>query len=304
MTSRSMLLRLLALLAAAAIWGWTFVVVKDAVSVYPVAGFLAYRFGLATIVFIPFVRHPDWRSIKAGLPIGVVLGVAFVLQTIGLRLTLASDTGLITGLQVILVPLIEWLVLRRRIPRATLAGLPIATIGLVLLVGGLPRQLALGDLLVAIGALAFAIQLLLLSRYSPDHDTPSLTLGLMVAAALVSVVAALTPPGGGLAFPPASIWPAIAITGVLASALGFYIQSWAQQQLPATPAALTLLTEPAWAALFGVLLQGNPFPPMRGIGALLLFVTPLLLVLSSRTRRLSPRPRPSYRLADTRYPHN
>jgi drug/metabolite transporter (DMT)-like permease len=171
-------------------------------------------------------------------------------------------------------------VLHVRVSRVTLGGLAVAVLGLLLLVGGLPRQLALGDLLVAISAIGFAIQVILLSYRSPHHDTGSLTLGLMVGATAVFAIAAIVPGGGGLAFPPASVWFAIAFTAVFATALGFFVQTWAQEKLDATPAAVVLLTEPAWAALFGVVLQGNPFPPARIAGAALLFVTPLLLTLA------------------------
>ena len=288
MTVRSSWLRLAALVGATAIWGWTFVVVKDAVSVYPVAGFLAYRFILATALTLPFLPRANWRSIGAGLPIGLVVGGAFLVQTAGLRITLASDTGLITGLSVVFVPLLEWLAFRRRIGRVTLLALLSAIAGLTLLVGGLPRQLALGDLLVGISAIGFAVQIILLSRRSPHHDTLSLTIGLMAGAALIFLIAALTPGAGGLAWPPAGVWPAILITAVLATVLGFSAQSWAQRELPATPAAIILLMEPAWAAFFGVILQGNPFPPARMIGAVLLVVTPVVLALAAtgRARRI------------------
>jgi len=280
MDRRGLFIRLLALVGITAIWGGTFVMVKDAVAVYPVAAFFAYRFALATLVFLPFVRRTDWPGIRAGLPIGLVMGLAFIVQTIGLRLTLASDTGLITGLSVVFVPLIEWIVLRIRVPKVTLLGLLIAVLGLWLLVGGLPRQLAIGDLLVGVSAIGFAIQIILLSARAPQQGTRSLTMGLMLGATAVFAVAAMTPVGGGLAIPPQSVWPAILFTAVFATALGFLIQAWAQERLPATPAAVVLLTEPAWAVLFGVALQGNPFPPVRMLGAALLFLTPIAVTLA------------------------
>jgi drug/metabolite transporter (DMT)-like permease len=276
--------RLLSLIAVTAIWGGTFVTVKDAVSAYPVAGFFAYRFLLATLLFLPMVRRIEWPGVRAGIPIGLLMGGAFIVQTMGLRLTLASDTGLITGLSVVFVPLIEWLLWRMGVSRPTLAGLLVALLGLVLLVGGMPRQLAIGELLVGISALGFAGQIIMLSARAPQHPTGSLTLGLMIGAAAVFIVVALTPPGGGMALPPASIWPAVAFTAIFATAIGFLVQAWAQEKLPATPAAVVLLTEPAWAVLFGVLLQGNAFSPARIIGAGLLFVAPIAVTLAGMRR--------------------
>lgn len=276
----SIAVRLAALIAITAVWGGTFVMVKDAVSLMPIASFFVFRFVLATVILLPFARRANWRGVRAGLPIGLAMGVAFIVQTVGLRLTLASDTGLITGLSVVFVPLIEWVVLRVRVSRATLVALALAVVGLVLLVGGLPRQLAVGDVIVGISAIGFAIQIILLSQRSPGHDTLSLTLGLTIGAAAVFVAAALTPMGGGLVLPPAPVWPALIVTATFATSLGFFVQSWAQQRLAATPAAIVLLTEPAWAVFFGVVISGNPFPPARILGAALLFVTPLLLTLA------------------------
>ena len=273
------LLRLGALVGITAVWGGTFVMVKDAVAIYPVASFLAYRFVLALLLFVPFLGRIEWRSVRAGLPIGFVMGAAFILQTIGLHLTLASDTGLITGLFVLLVPLMEWLLLRNRVPRITLIGLVFAVGGLTLLVGGLPRQLALGDLLVGLSAIGYAAQIILLSRQSPHHETISLTVGQTFGAAAVFLAAAMTPFGGGLSLPPLAVWPAIVITATLATTLGLFVQAWAQRDLPATPAAIILLTEPAWATFFGVVVSGNPFPPVRIAGAALLFLTPLFITL-------------------------
>ena len=276
----SIALRLGALIAITAVWGGTFVMVKDAVAGYPIAAFFAFRFLLATVIFLPLVGRVDWRSVRAGFPIGLAMGLAFIVQTIGLRITLASDTGLITGLAVVFVPLIEWLVWRTRVARRMAAAIGLAIVGLVLLVGGLPRQLALGDVIVGVSAIGFAVQVILLSRRSPSNDTMSLTIGLMIGAMAVFVVAALTPAGGGLPLPPMRVWPALIVTATLASSLGFFVQSWAQQKLAATPAAIVLLTEPAWAVFFGVLFSGNPFPPLRIAGAALLFLTPLLLTLA------------------------
>jgi len=288
-TNRSSLIRLLAILFITAIWGWTFVVVKDAVVAFPVAAFLAYRFALAVALWTPFLRHLRWRSVLAGSWIGVFMGLAFIVQTVGLHVTLASDTGLITGLFVVLVPAIEWVVFRVRVPRATLVGVGLALLGLLLLVGALPRQLALGDLLVALSAFGFAVQIILVARFSRHHDPVSLTVGQTVSALAIFILAAATPMGGGFPVPSASVLVAIAITASLATALGLFVQVWAQRQLAATTSAIVLLTEPAWAMFFGVWLSGNPFPPIRIAGAALLFATPVFVTLAAlRARRPKP----------------
>ncbi len=282
MKTRGAFVRLGSLLVATAIWGWSFVLVKDAVSTFPIAAFLAYRFALALLLFAPFARRMSLRSIAAGSWIGLLLGVAFLLQTAGLHLTLAGDAGLVTGLFVVLVPLIEWLLFGTRLNRATLAAVVLSTAGLVLLVGGLPRQLAGGDLLVAISAVGYAVQIILISRLSPRHDPVSMTFGQIAGAAVVFAVAALTPMGGGFSWPAPSVLLAILITASLATTFALLVQVWAQRTLAPTQSAMILLTEPAWAIFFGVVLAGNPFPPIRIAGAGMLLIAPVIATFAGR----------------------
>lgn len=295
MKTRIAVLRLGSLLVATAIWGWSFVVVKDAVSTFPIAAFLAYRFALAVLFFAPFARAMRLRSVLVGSGIGVLLGIAFLLQTAGLHLTLAGDAGLVTGLFVVFVPIIEWFLFGTRLNRATLGALVLSTTGLLLLVGGLPRQLAGGDLLVAISALGYAVQIILISRLSPRHDAVSLTFGQIAGAAVIFALAALTPMGGGFSWPGASVLLAILITASLATTFALLIQVWAQRTLAPTQSAMILLTEPAWAVFFGVVLAGNPFPPIRLAGAALLLIAPMIATLAAR---LAGRPERAIRAAE------
>jgi drug/metabolite transporter (DMT)-like permease len=98
------------LLGITATWGWTFVVVKNALAVYAPLPFLAVRFtlaaGLLGLVLVGFRRRPLGRI---GYGIGAVLAVAYLLQTVGLKSTSPANAGLLTGLFVVFVPLIEWL---------------------------------------------------------------------------------------------------------------------------------------------------------------------------------------------------
>jgi drug/metabolite transporter (DMT)-like permease len=276
--------RLLAILAVTAVWGWTFVVVKDAVAVFPVATFLAYRFLLAALIFLPFVRRINLDALRSGLLLGLFLGSSYLVQTIGLHFSLAADTGLITGLFVVFTPLLELLLFRVRIGRHLAIGVGLALAGLVLLVGALPRNLAFGDMLVVVGSLGFALHIVMTSRFSPRHDAISLMLGQTLSAGVLLTVAAATPFGGGFRVPSAQVWIAILITASLATALAFFVQTWVQRTVPATPTGIVLLTEPAWATLFGVWLSGNPFPPIRILGAILLFSTPVFVTITAMRR--------------------
>jgi drug/metabolite transporter (DMT)-like permease len=267
--------RVLALIAVTAVWGWTFVVVKDAVTAFPVAAFLAYRFVLAAAALAPLAGRLDLRALRVGALIGVAVAAGYLFQTLGLTLTSASDAGILTGLFLVITPLLDRIAFGVRTSRAALLGVALAIPGLVLLVGEVPREVAIGDLLVMAGALCFAAQIVLLSRYASRYGPRSLTLGQIAAAAVIFLALAASPAGGGFPAPSWGVVLAVGITGLLATTVAFLIQTWAQRHLAATPAAVILATEPAWAAFFGVALAHDVFTPARATGAVLLLAAPL-----------------------------
>jgi drug/metabolite transporter (DMT)-like permease len=250
---------LLALILVTAIWGVTFVQVKDAVEIYPLFAFLAVRFMIASATLIPFaagrIRGLDRRGVIAGGALGSLLALGYGLQTAGLARTTVSSTGFITGLCVVLTPVIAYFLFRDRIPAAAWVGVAIATVGLALL-SGIDAGSFGGDALVLGGAAAYALQIVLLERYAPDYDPVAFTLVEMLAAALGFTAIALA--RGDLSVPHGwTVWGALIVTGVFASALAFVIQTWAQRRTSATRTALAFSAEPVFAAFFGFVLAGD-----------------------------------------------
>lgn len=256
----------LLLIAVTAVWGWTFVLVKDAISQYPTLPFLAIRFALAFVVMALIVhRLPSRRTLSRGAVIGAVLAAGYLFQTVGLQFTSPGNAGLITGLFVVFTPLIERLT-GRPVPSRTYLAVVVALLGTVLLTGGGARGIGLGDVLVLGCAIAFAGHIVLLSRWSPGLPSSQLALVQMAAATVLFSTGAApelatSPP------PNQAVWFAIAVTAVLASALAFFIQTWAQVHLTASRTALVLATEPAWALGFSVLLAGQRLAVLQAIGA-------------------------------------
>ncbi len=258
----------LLLVAVTAVWGWTFVLVKDAISQYPTLPFLAVRFALAAAVMAIIVhRLPDRRTLARGAVIGTALATGYLFQTVGLRSTSPGNAGLITGLFVVFTPLLERLT-GRPVALRTYIAVITALAGTAMLAGVGASGVGLGDLLVIGCAAAFAVHIVLLSHWSPGLPTGPLALVQMVAAA------ALFSAGGAtqLRAPSGAVWLAIVITGVFASALAFFIQTWAQVHLTASRTALVLATEPAWALAFSVLLAGQRLGPVQAVGAGLLLL--------------------------------
>jgi drug/metabolite transporter (DMT)-like permease len=250
---------LAALIAMTAVWGVTFVQVKDAVALYPLFAFLAVRFAIATLTLaVPGtgrVRSLGRVGLAAGALLGLLLAAGYALQTAGLERTTVSGTGFITGMYVVLTPLIALAFFRSRIAAVTWAGVALSTVGLALL-SGVHVGSAVGDLLVLAGAAVYSLQIVLMERFAPRYDAVAFTLVEMAAACAGLGVVALA--RGELGVPHGwTVWGALLVTGVFASALGFLVQTWAQRSTSATRTALAFTMEPVFAALFGITLAGD-----------------------------------------------
>ena len=248
-----------ALIAVTAVWGVTFVQVKDAVELYPLFAFQALRFAIATLTLaVPAagrVRTLGMRGIAAGALLGLLLAGGYVLQTAGLERTTVSSTGFVTGMYVVLTPLIALALLRSRISAAAWVGVGLSTIGLALL-SGIHSGSPAGDLLVLAAAAVYSVQIVLMERFAPRYDAVAFTLVEMAAAFVGLGIVALA--RGELDVPHGwTVWGALVVTGVFASALAFLVQTWAQRRTSATRTALAFAMEPVFAAVFGITLAGD-----------------------------------------------
>jgi drug/metabolite transporter (DMT)-like permease len=247
---------LLALIAVTAIWGVTFVQVKDAVEVYPLYAFLALRFAIASGALAPVaVRRLRASDVGVSAALGLLVAAGYALQTEGLARTTVSSTGFITGLYVVFTPLLGLALFRQRVGGAVWLGVAVSVVGLALL-SGIHEGSATGDALVLAASAVYSLQIVLLGRVAPRIDPFALTFVQMLAAcAAFSVIAGARSefevPHGW------TVWGALIVTGLFASALGFLVQSWAQRYTSATRTALAFAMEPAWTAFFGVTLAGD-----------------------------------------------
>jgi drug/metabolite transporter (DMT)-like permease len=260
----------LALVAIAAVWGATFVLVQDAVRELPVTTFLAYRFTSAGLLLAVLFARPLARlgaaGWKAGLRMGVYLTAGYVLQTYGLQRTTASNAGFITGLFVVLTPLFGAALYGQRASRVAWSAAGVSAVGLFLLSGLGGNLHPEGDTLVLLCACAFALHILATSRAVRDHHAGALAavqLGFCGAVNLVGAAAA-----GDLQAPPSSlVWTALVVTSLVASALGFLVQTYAQKWTTPARTALLIASEPAFAGLFGYLLKDERLSALGWTGA-------------------------------------
>jgi drug/metabolite transporter (DMT)-like permease len=281
-----------ALIGIAAVWGLTFVMVQDAIELLPTMAFLGYRFiPAALLVAIVFHRQlarlspAGWR---AGLLMGAFLTAGYIFQTLGLEETTASNAGFITGLFVVFTPLLGALVLRDRVPGIGWAAAAVSALGLFLLSGAGELNLR-GDGLVLLCAIAFSAHILATGRAVERHDVGALlVVQLAVAGVFCTAVAGVA---GDLERPEGfTVWSALIVTAVVASALGFFVQTFAQQHAPPARTALILASEPAFAGLFGWLLADERLGPVELGGAALIMAAIVAVELYPRFR--PPRPLP------------
>jgi drug/metabolite transporter (DMT)-like permease len=286
---------LFALVGVTAIWGVTFVQVQDALELYPLFAFLAVRFAISTLVLAPFALSPLLRlprgGLLAGIGVGALLATAYGLQTAGLERTTVSSTGFITGLYVVVAPLLALLFFRTRVPHAVWLGVACAISGLLLL-NGAPGGSAAGNALVLGCAVVTGVQIVALERFAPRYDVRALTFLQMATACVGFVVIALA--RGQVEAPHGSkVWAALLVTGVFAGAFGFLVATWVQARTTAARAALVFTLEAPFAAFFGVLLAGEALGRAGWLGCVVMMAGIVLAepAAADALRRLVPRGR-------------
>lgn len=272
-----------ALVAVTAVWGSTFVVVKDAIERMPVVDFLTWRFAIATLAMVALrpraVAALGSAGRREGCWLGLALGAGYLTQTFGLAHTSASVSGFITGLFVVFTPLIAALLLRKKVGRLAWIAVALATAGLALLsLHGF--AIGFGEALTVVTAVAFAAHIVGLGEWSAGRDP----VGLAVVQLLVVTVACAVPAvATGLTSPPdAGVWAALALTALAGTAAAFLIQTWAQAHLSPTRTAVVLTMEPVFAGVFGVLVGGDRFGVRTAGGAVLVLAAMLLVELGPR----------------------
>lgn len=241
---------LLALLAVTAAWGATFVTVKGAVAHGSVLSFLTWRFflggGLLALLRPRCLLRLTRRQWARGVFLGLVLAGGYALQTFGLRYTSAAVSGFLTGLQVVFTPMLAWSVLRERPGARAWAATAFATMGLaVISLRGF--SVGPGEILTVASAVFFAGQIVGVGRWSPTGDAYGLaTVQLLTVAACCGLA---TLPKGPTLPARAGDWGTVVVTAVVATALAFVVQSWAQSHLSTARTAIVLTMEPVFAAL-------------------------------------------------------
>jgi drug/metabolite transporter (DMT)-like permease len=259
-------------------WGAGFVLMKDAIEQQPVFDFLATRFTLATLVMIAIrpqvLRLINKKILLRGSLLGVMLGLAYITQTIGLDLTTAAITGFLTGLYVVFTPLMFWFIYKKKVERKVVIGTITAFVALMFIsFNGL--SISAGEVWLIACAVLFAGHIIGLSVWSTAKEIYPLTVVQLGAGGVVcwmgAVVDGYQPP------PNASVWGVVVFTAVFATAVAFLVQTWAQSIMDPSRVAIILTTEVIFAAAIAVAVGQETLALRTVIGGALMVVAMLIV---------------------------
>ena len=255
---RTTLLATAALLGMTAAWGSTFFLIKDLLDRVPTLDFLAVRFAVASVVMIAVAPRAIGRlsrdSRRHAVVLGGLYGLAQILQTAGLAHTAASVSGFVTGLYVVLTPLLAAMLLRTRITRLTWAAVGLATGGLaVLTLEGV--AIGYGESITLVAAVLYALHIVGLGAWSRRSEALGMSIVQIVVISVICLVA--TVPDGLVLPDTGRDWLSVVYMAVVAGALAMLGQTWAQAHLSPTRTAIVMSMEPVFAAFFAVLLGGE-----------------------------------------------
>jgi drug/metabolite transporter (DMT)-like permease len=274
-----------ALLGMTACWGSTFYLIKDLLDRVPVLDFLAVRFAIASVALYLLAPRALGRlsatARKNAVVLGLLYGVAQILQTAGLAHTPASVSGFITGMYVVCTPLFAALILRTRITAMTWGAVVLATAGLgVLTLNGF--SVGYGEAITLVAAVLYALHIVGLGAWAGAREAMGMTLVQLIVITVVCFVA--TVPDGIVLPDNTADWLSIIYMAVFAGALALAGQTWAQAHLPPTRAAIIMTMEPVFAAFFAVLLGGESVTGRMAVGGLMVLTAMLVVELVPRRK--------------------
>lgn len=259
-----------------AIWGWSFVVVKESISLYPVFSFLAVRFFLGAMILLIFVGTRifsfEKKLLLSGFLLGIFLFSGYAFQTTGLIYTTPAHSGFITGLFVVFTPLLETLILKRKPHPILVLSLLLSTSGLFILSYDNDfKSINYGDFLSLICAIIYSFHLVFLDRFSKNFNTLHLAFLQVLTVSFFSFLFLVILNVPILPIPSISLKGAI-LTGLFATAFSYFIQTKYQKLTTATEAALIFTLEPVFAGIFAYYLWGEIFSKKIFLGGIFILL--------------------------------
>ncbi|NML11419.1 DMT family transporter [Sphingobium sp. AR-3-1] len=285
----------LALIGVTILWGGTFLIVHHAMRETRPLFFVGLRFATAALLTLPLalpvLRGLTRRELLAGLVIGLGIFVGYSLQTWGLQTISSSTSAFITAAYVPLVPILQWVILRRRPRLASWAGVALAFVGLLLIAA--PRDglaLGTGELLTLLSTVAIALEIIFISLWAGSVNVARVTVVQLAVTALLAF-ACMGPAGESV--PPFSWLVVLSACGLGAmTALIQLVMNWAQRTVSPTRATLIYAGEPVWAGIIGRI-AGERLPPTALVGGLLIVAAVVVSEINFERKKARLEPRKS-----------
>lgn len=245
------------LLIITVVWGSSFPLMKMVLSYLPPFGYLAIRFLLAALILVAIFHkkfiHFGKRTLLYGSVLGLLMFAGMSLQVFGLFTTTASNSGFITGLNVVMVPVISAVLLKKKPDKASTIGVVIAFIGLFFLTGGLNFKFNIGDLLTFLCSICWAFQIIFIDRFTEKEEASLLAIMQVGFTGVVSLICWGIFDSTPAVFNSTSIM-ILLVTAILGTALAFGGQTIAQKDTTPTHTALIFAAEPVFAAVFAMII--------------------------------------------------
>lgn len=282
----------ISLMLVALVWGATFVLVQNALASLKPFSFNGVRFLIATILLGGWLllfqkkqlKQINWKVLLAGFLMGFWLFLGYATQTMGLLFTTSSNAGFITGLSVVLVPIFSFLLLKQRPGSSAIIGVLIATAGLYLLTMTNSTSFNIGDGLVFLCAISFALQIIVTGKYSGSYPSLLLTVIQIATVAILSILSAFIFEDWQQALEPrvlfqGKVFIALLVTSIFATALAFFAQTTFQKYTTTTRVALIFALEPVFAAITAYFWGNERLTSTAIIGCGLIFAGMILAEL-------------------------
>ena len=269
------------LLTVAIAWGVTFLMVQEAIANVPVYAFLFWRFLIATILMsiiaYKFYNEICKKSILFGIILGIFLFSGFATQTFGLSYTKSSIIAFLTGLNVIIVPFIAYVIFKQYVRKMVFVGSLLAVVGLYMLTMSGSLSLGFGEILGIICAAFFALQIVFTDIYSKKVNVFILVLFQFLTVTLLSLIFSLSLDDitFNLDFD-YTFLKAVIITSIFATVYAFLIQTYMQQFTTPTKTAIIFAMEPVSAGFFGFFVGNEYLTSIQIIGAVIILFAVLL----------------------------
>ncbi len=269
-------------------WGATFVLVKDSILSIDLYSFLFWRFLISSLFIVPFfikkIANIKSKEIIFGVLLGFILALGYIFQTIGLRFSTPSKTAFITGLSVVIVPVLSSVKMKKVPNPLTIVAVIISGIGIYLMTSTTGISFQSGDMWVLICAFFFALQIVMISDITKKYSVINITIIELLTVSIISIICSLI--FGNLEVPITyKLWGAIIFCAVFATSFIFIVQSRYQKEMSDSRAAIIYSFEPLFAAFTAYIIYNERFSITIIIGGLMIFIA--MLITGKKLRRKS-----------------